>query len=469
MKRKVLLTVLFVAILSVLLTIPVLAAEDSVVGVPEYITIGSEEYFFANGAAITVEARTDGKEGALIKWTENGVEKSQTLGDIKGANATNIFGGMHNNNTAVTTSITINGGHVQWIHGGGLHKSNTTTSNIIMNGGTVKHIKGGAADIWVPADCGCTAENKKWHDGDYEHSPAQTGTANVTINGGTVTGEVYGGGNGYANTDTANVMINGGNLETAIVTGGGSNGHTNEAIVTVAGGTVGTVQGINRGTMENTGIVVTGGKVENVYAGGEENPAADATGTITGEVAVGIAGKAEVTTLSLGLNGGKQLEDTTIYNPDYILVQNGTVENAEDLGDKIAILYNVIIDEDLYLVQEGYTIKDLENYNDIITKEGYEFKGFEIAENAMWDPSTPVTEDMHLIRIFEKIETPVEDNNEGKVEDNGVVDNGENKEDNKDIDESPKMGVESITLTIFAIVAVISLAGIVLIKKANKR
>lgn len=468
MKRKVLLTVLFVAILCALLTMPVFAAEDSVVGVPEYITIGSEEYFFANGAAITVEERTDGEEGALVKWTENGVEKSQTLGDIKGAKATNIFGGMHNNDTAVTTSITINGGYVQWIHGGGLHKSNTTTSNIVMNGGTVKHIKGGAADQWVPADCGCTADNRTWHDGDYENSPAQTVTANVTINGGTVTGELYGGGNGYANTNTANVTIKGGNLTTAIVTGGGSNGNTDEAIVTVAGGTVGTVQGINRGTMTNSGIVVTGGTVENLYAGGDENPDADATGTITGEVAVGVAGEAKVTTLELGLNGGQPLEDTTVYNSDYILVQNGTVENAEDIADKVAILYNVIIDEDLYLVQEGYTIKDLENYNDIITKEGYEFKGFEIAENAMWDPSTPVTEDMHLIRVFEKIETPVEDDNTaGEGDDTtGETTDTEVKEE---IDESPKMGVESTVFTMFALVAVISLAGIVLIKKANKK
>lgn len=476
MKNKVLLTMLFAAILCVILVIPTYAAEDSVVGVPEYTTIGSEEYFFANGAAITVEARTDGQDGALVKWTENGVEKSQVLGDVKGATKTNIFGGMHNNDTAVTTSITINGGYVQWIHGGGLHRSNTTTSNIVMNGGQVAQLNGGGADGWVPTACGCSAEDRLWIDGDYENAPCQTGTANITIKDGKierldgVKGNVFGGGTRYANTEKVNITISGGNLSNTLVTGGGSNGYTEEAIVTITGGTVGTVQGIVRGTMKNTGIVVTGGTVDTVWVGAQE--ASDSTGTVTGEVAVGVAGEGKVTTLSLGLNGTQSIEDTTVYNSDYILVQNGTVKNAEDLADKVAILYNVQIDDDLYLIQEGYTIEDLENYNDIITKEGYTFKGFTIAENAYWDPKTPVTEDMHLTTEFEKIETPVVEDNTGdniedKVEDK-VEDNAQDNNEDK-IDETPKMGVESTMLTVFAVVAVISLAGIALIKKANRR
>lgn len=479
MKRKSLLTLLLAVILCAIVAIPVFASDTSVVGVPEYIANwGGEEYFFANGAAITVEERTDGVEGALVKWNENGVEKSQVLGTVS-----NIFGGMHDNDTPVKTSITINGGYVNWIHGGGLHRSHTTSSNIVMNGGQVGMIKGGGADQWVPgsANCGCTGTDRTWIPGDYENSPSQTEEANITINGGKIekisgaSGTVFGGGNGYANTKSANITVAGGDLSNAVVSGGGSNGNTDEASITITAGTMDIVQSVNRGTMKSAKVTVTGGTIENLYVAAQN--ADDATGTITGTVEVDITGKADVKELALGKNGGTIVDSTTstVVKPENITIAAGTVKELEgNIDSEVTIVYQVTIDEKVYLVKPGDTIKDIPEYKDIIKKDGYKFVEFKSSEGT-WNEDEELKDDLKLTTVFDKEEEKTEENitTDGNNNTTGGSAPGEGStsvEENNTSTEGNTIieGNTTTAISIFAVVAVISAAGLILTKKRNK-
>ena len=451
MKRKTLVALLF-ALLLAMITMPVMAATVTIpaceVGVPVYVAdIGGEEYFFANGTEITVEARTDGQDGALVKWMEGDVEKSQVLGTIS-----NIFGGMHDNDTAVDTSITINGGYVNWIHGGGLHRSNTTSSTIVMNGGQVGHIKGGGADQWITGTCDCG--EGEWHENDYINAPCQTGTATITINEGIIKriqegkeSAVFGGGNGYSNTEDAAIFIYGGDLSEALVIAGGSNGNTTTAMIYVEGGTVGTVQSVNRGTMEEVSLVVTGGTVEKLYATGATSD--DITGIITESVSVEISGEAKVESLEAGKNAGALVDTTTdtVVSAENIVVVPGTVENAVDV--EFTEKYQVQIDGYIALVEPDTTIKDLPEYEALTEREGYKFIGFKTLDGKEFAEDTKIVENIHVETVFEKIE------------DNTKEDNGE--EEAKD--EEPKMGTEITVITVFAVIAVIALAGYVVFKK----
>lgn len=449
MKRKTLLMLFIVAIFSAIIAMPVKAVTipDCEVGVPVYVAdIGGEEYFFANGAAVTVEARTDGEDGALVKWMEDGVEKSQVLGTVS-----NIFGGMHNNDTAVDSSITINGGYVNWIHGGGLHRSNTTTSTIVMNGGQVGHIKGGGADQWISGTCDCG--EGLWHDGDYENAPCQTGTATIMIEGGTIKriqegkeAAVFGGGNGYANTEDASIFISGGDLSTAFVIAGGSHGNTTTAMVYVDGGTVGSIQAVNRGTMEETTLIVAGGTVEKLYAAGATSD--DITGEITGSAYVEVAGDAQVKSLEAGKNAGVVVDTATdtVVNAENIIVVPGTVEDTTDI--EYIELYQVQIDGFITLVVPGTTVKDIPEYEDLTTKDGYKFVGFKTIDGEDYNEDAEITGNIHIETVFEEIKNTSEEHP---------------KEEEKD--EEPKMGVDISTISVLSVVAVIALAGYVVSKK----
>lgn len=130
MKKKLLLLVAAFA-----LFVPsVLAAE------PNYDE--SVKAFFANGTPVTVEARTDGQDGALIKW--DGGEKAVPAD-------TSVFGGSHESDEKLeSTNVTVNGGSLHNVFGGGLHKSSVGNSLVIINGGKFTgFIQGGGASSYT--------------------------------------------------------------------------------------------------------------------------------------------------------------------------------------------------------------------------------------------------------------------------------------------------------------------------------
>lgn len=243
MKKK----LLFLVAAFALFVPSVLAAE------PNYDE--SVKAFFANGTPVTVEARTDGQDGALIKW--DGGEKAVPAD-------TSVFGGSHESDEKLaTTSVTVNGGTLNNVFGGGLHKSSVGTSTVIINGGKFKgFIQGGGAASYSGSTC-----HKPWYEGTKENATTVVDNANVIINGGEIEKDVFGGGEGISYTKKASVTVAksfAGNIR--YLTLGGSNGYTDDATALLLGGKIKVLQSVNRGFMETAEITVNGAEIENAYA-----------------------------------------------------------------------------------------------------------------------------------------------------------------------------------------------------------
>ena len=245
MKKK----LLFLVAAFALFVPSVLAAE------PNYDE--SVKAFFANGTPVTVEARTDGQDGALIKW--NGGEKAVPAD-------TSVFGGSHESDEKLeSTNVTVNGGSLHNVFGGGLHKSSVGNSLVIINGGKFTgFIQGGGASSYT-ATCGHTQ-----YAGDKDGATTVVDNANVIINGGEIEKDVFGGGEGISYTKKASVTVAKsftGNIR--YLTLGGSNGYTDDATALLLGGKIKVLQSVNRGFMETAEITVNGAEIENAYASAE--------------------------------------------------------------------------------------------------------------------------------------------------------------------------------------------------------
>lgn len=210
-----------------------------------------------NGTPVTVEARTDGVAGALVKW--NGGEKLLPADN-------SVFGGSHDSAAKIdSTSVTVNGGTLHNVFGGGLHKSYVGTAVVTINGGKFTgKVHGGGASSYSGSTC-----HQPWHEGNKENATTVVDVAIVTINGGTLT-DVFGGGEGISYTKKATLIVNKsftGNI--AYATAGGSNGYADEAYVELYGGNVKVLQAVNKGFINNSDMLVDGANVENAYVSSE--------------------------------------------------------------------------------------------------------------------------------------------------------------------------------------------------------
>ena len=168
---------------------------------PEYVE--EKGHVFANGTPLTIEARTDDQEGALIKWDG---------GEILVPAATSVFGGSHNSDEAIeTASITMNGGTVKNIFGGGLHKSIVKKATVVMNNGTVTgSVMGGGAHHLKQTDDGDFIDSSVANAKDRTKAITIVDETTVTINGGIVEYAVWGGGESYSYTGRTTVSVNDG-------------------------------------------------------------------------------------------------------------------------------------------------------------------------------------------------------------------------------------------------------------------
>ena len=246
MKKK----ILFLVAAFALFVPSVLAAEPTL----------EDKNFFANGTSITVTDRTDGVEGALIKWEGGEQLVPATI---------NIFGGSHNSDEKITTTnITIEGGTMHNVFGGGLHKSSVGTATVTVNGGKFTGlVHGGGASSLSGTTC------HTWYEGtDKTQATTVVENATLIINGGEFSSksDAFGGGEGKSYTKKATLLINDtftGDIR--YVTGGGSNGWTDEVNVRLLGGKVKVLQAVNRGFTLNSEMTVDGATVENAYASAE--------------------------------------------------------------------------------------------------------------------------------------------------------------------------------------------------------
>ena len=367
MKKKFLALIMVALFLAVM---PVVKAAEE----PTYVddrTIATKPLFFANGTPITIEERTDGEEGALIKW--NGGEKLVTKN-------TNIYGAGHESDTRYeTTSITMNGGNVNDIFGGGLHKSNVGTVNIIINEGTYNSVSGGGS-----ASGGSTNCSHKYN-GDVNQSPTRVEKVTIIINGGTSATTVFGGGEGISYTETANIIINDGKMNW--VTAGGSNGYTGKASISVLGGTITTLQSVNRGSMETTDMTVKGGKITDLVGGTKGTGTIDSVKIAVegGDVAnllVGTIGEArnsakDVVKVSYNKKYVENVDERT-FNEDAIMQTVTLTFVAEGESESIEVPYGIAFSQEEVdelintlkeeLKAEGYTIDDFYQDEALTTK-----------------------------------------------------------------------------------------------------
>lgn len=357
MKKK----LLFLVAAFALFVPSVLAAE------PNYDE--SVKAFFANGTPVTVEARTDGQDGALIKW--DGGEKAVPAD-------TSVFGGSHESDEKLeSTNVTVNGGSLHNVFGGGLHKSSVGNSLVIINGGKFTgFIQGGGASSYT-ATCGHTQ-----YAGDKDGATTVVDNAIVVINGGEIAKDVFGGGEGISYTKKASVTVNKsftGNIR--YVTLGGSNGYTDDATALLKGGKIKVLQSVNRGFMETAEITVNGAEIENAYASAEGDN--QKLGVNKKAVINIISGK--VKNVAPGQKGTPNENAADISEISYV---EGTVVNEPTNfnEDKVTVNINLTLKSDEFAdtiqIPKGTTFTDdelqkiIDQINNELKEDKMKFEGF---------------------------------------------------------------------------------------------
>lgn len=357
MKKK----LLFLVAAFALFVPSVLAAE------PNYDE--SVKAFFANGTPVTVEARTDGQDGALIKW--NGGEKAVPAD-------TSVFGGSHESDEKLeSTNVTVNGGSLHNVFGGGLHKSSVGNSLVIINGGKFTgFIQGGGASSYT-ATCGHTQ-----YAGDKDGATTVVDNAIVVINGGEIAKDVFGGGEGISYTKKASVTVAKsftGNIR--YLTLGGSNGYTDDATALLLGGKIKVLQSVNRGFMETAEITVNGAEIENAYASAEGDN--QKLGVNKKAVINIISGK--VKNVAPGQKGTPNENAADISEISYV---EGTVVNEPTNfnEEKVTVNINLTLKSDEFAdtiqIPKGTTFTDdelqniIDEINNELKEDKMKFEGF---------------------------------------------------------------------------------------------
>lgn len=364
---------------------------------------------FANGTPITVEERTDGEAGALIKWEG---------GELAVPANTSVFGGSHDNATKVeSTSITVNGGTLYHIFGGGLHKSYVGTARVTVTGGTINgYIHGGGASSYAGTTC-----HQPWYAGDKENATTVVDEAIVTIKGGNLSSatDVFGAGEGISYTKKATLTITKeftGNIRYA--TAGGSNGYTDDAKVFANGGKIKVLQAVNRGFIETSEMTVDGAEVEKAYASSEGDN--QKLGVMQEAKLIVKSGKVGYAAPGQKGNPGEIANDVST-----IEYKEGTVTTVEKFdADATTVTVNLMLiagdEEQTIQIPKGtvFTEEELkamvEEINNELAADNLELVGFYLDEKLTqeFDFSTPIEQDMELymklkaITPEEKVENP---------------------------------------------------------------
>lgn len=364
---------------------------------------------FANGTPITVEERTDGEAGALIKWEG---------GELAVPANTSVFGGSHDNATKVeSTSITVNGGTLYNIFGGGLHKSYVGTARVTVTGGTINgNIHGGGASSYAGTTC-----HQPWYAGDKENATTVVDEAIVTIKGGNLSSatDVFGAGEGISYTKKATLTITKeftGNIRYA--TAGGSNGYTDDAKVFANGGKIKVLQAVNRGFIETSEMTVDGAEVEKAYASSEGDN--QKLGVMQEAKLIVKSGKVGYAAPGQKGNPGEIANDVST-----IEYKEGTVTTVEKFdADATTVTVTLMLiaedEEQTIQIPKGTVFTDeelkamIEEINNELAADNLELVGFYLDEELTqeFDFSTPIEQDMELymklkaITPEQKVENP---------------------------------------------------------------
>ena len=205
-----------------------------------------------------------------------------------------VFGGAYGNEFDIPTSnVYVEGGKVNGsVYGGSNDSGTVNNSNITMSNGTTENVFGGG--LGTSTNIGTATD---------------PGSATVTVSGGTINHNVYGGGEeGKVNGNT-NVTVSGGSMKDVYGAGKGSTSSTAQVtgstIVNISGGEITNVYGggqagdvVNGNSLASTVTVSNGNISGEVYGGGFKGKTTGNTevdikgGTIRGNVFGGAYGEA---------------------------------------------------------------------------------------------------------------------------------------------------------------------------------
>lgn len=374
---------------------------------PEYVA--DESSVYANGTPITIEARTDGEEGALVKWDG---------GEVAIPKATDVFAGAHNGDVE-EGSITMNGGSVYGIYGGGFHQGITKKTKIVINNGTVVTLMGGGMHSGITS-CPDYKETTLAESTNRDTAVLVVDEAEIIINGGKITDAVWGGGQSYVYTGKVSITINNGVVSYAIASG--SNGYTGDASITVNGGEIDVVQGVNRGEMNTITTTINGGKINTIYAAGESTDS-KVNGVVNGSITLKVL-DGEINEINAGTSGGPNSPATDITTAEI----NAKFEQklGSDLDPETTeITVNLMLISgnagETIQIPKGTTFTEdelqglIDEINAEIAADKLKLEGFYLDEELTqeFDFSTPITQDMEIyMKLVELREDSGENNPE---------------------------------------------------------
>ena len=324
-------------------------------------------YFCANGIPITIDAPTNPEMGAKITWTYDGMEYSKEISKVSV-----VCGGGWDTSVAAT-SITMNGGDVEYgVFGGGVKDTATVTDSvdIVINDGKLNDgvvgggIRGAVGTAETPASINVTI-GRTGEENENKPVIAQN------IIGGGFYGNVYGDieltinnvtnnyngiystnydcasgvcGEHYGNTK---VVMNGGRIDGILAAGtmfGGAVYGNTEIIMNggcvddLAGGSAGYMRSMMGGKIVgNTKVIVNGGTVLETVGGGSGYYGGEIEGNTEVIINGGIIGSdKELSGHTYGIYGGS-VSGAPVSGMAKVSVNNGTIKTSVVSGQGVYV------------------------------------------------------------------------------------------------------------------------------------
>lgn len=230
---------------------------------------GNEADSTAASATLNIEAYSDIDE-AYGGGNEAAVPN--TIVNLKGGHADDVFGGSNQSGNITTTTISITGGDYDNVYGGNNLGGSVGASSIEVTGGHVDNLYGGGKQAtigttYIELKTGGDVDNT--YGGGHEAGVTTSTTVKLM---GSSCDYIYGGSNTSGNVPVSNVIVTGatnGNL-TTIYGGNNSGGVTTTSNVDISNVSIGTVYGGGkRATTGTANVTVNSGGATELYGGGE--------------------------------------------------------------------------------------------------------------------------------------------------------------------------------------------------------
>ena len=276
---------------------------------------GTQETVYGGGNQAKVTNTTvniTGGTSNTVYAGGNSADVETTKITITGGNTTTIYGGSNQTGTVNKSNIETSNGTIGTIYGGNNIGGTTLDAIITINGGSITEaIYGGGNQV-------DTNKATLYLQASQNQIPNifgggnQAGVPETYIYGeGVQAKNVFGGSNTNGTVQTSNVEINSGTYEN-IYGGNNQGGETITSNVTINGGTIQSVYGGNNlgGTCETPNVIINDGIITDVYGGGNQ--------AVTNVTNVQINGPVE----RYVYGGGNQAGVNTNTN---VILQNATV------------------------------------------------------------------------------------------------------------------------------------------------